>query len=152
MNALESRICSTANGSYTLVGRAAIMLALSYTREGEKFLKTELKKNDFACATTCFGSRIDKVKRKITEAVLGTAIKNGVIEKTAEEIRALIKAIKKARSGFCFYPLANTGYVFKAGLVSDGKWIAVALFGQSVFFPENDKEQVGLGIMRIKQW
>jgi hut operon positive regulator len=148
MSDKENRISFSIDGD-TTVGRAAMMLALCYTREEESILKEKLTATGLACAVTGLGGMTNEVKEKITQAVLGAALHNGVINKTTQEIHALIHATMEAQRGILLDVMINTSFALKIGLASDGAWVAVAIFGQAAFHPMTNHERAGLGIMHI---
>ena len=55
----------------------------------------------------------------------------------------------EAITGITNHILFDAALKLKMAIVSDGKWVAVALYGDSAIHPITNHERAGLGIMHI---
>lgn len=130
--------------------RAAMLLALSLSREEEEALKREFERNGhFKCAVTEVGAKLPLFREKIIPAVMGASLNCGVISKTPQHVHALIHATLEAVEGFTGSVLLSGDLAAKIGIVRDSQWIAVALFGESADHGLINHKRSGLGVMHI---
>lgn len=131
------------------LGRAAMLLALSSTREEEENIKIFLMKHGFNCVATEIGGLSDNIKSKILNAAIGAALNRGIIKKESKELHALIHASIEAERGLMLDMPVNASIAIKLAIVRDESWIAVAIFGQSAIHTLTNHERAGLGFMHI---
>ena len=132
------------------VGRAAMLLALTASREEEEKIKGQIEQEKgYRCAVTEVGGKVNDFKEKITNAVIGAALNCGVIEKDSRQVHALLHATMEAENGMLFGSAIGLNLAVKVGIASDNEWIAVALFGQSGAHFLTSHERAGFGLMHL---
>ena len=132
------------------VGRAAMLLALTATREEEDELKKNIELgNNIKCAVTEVGGKVNDFKEKITNSVIGAALNCNVIEKDSRQVHALLHATMEAENGMLFGSAIGLNLAVKVGIARDAEWIAVALFGQSGAHFLTSHERAGFGLMHL---
>lgn len=132
--------------------RAALLLALTQTREDEEKLKKELiQTHGFRCGVTEIGGTVCILQHngKLTNSVLSAAFNTGVIAKEPKKIHALVHAALEASNSIFIHTNGNTSFALKIGLATDLDWIAVAIFGRSSLHPLSEHCRVGLGYMHL---
>lgn len=131
--------------------RAALYLALSETREEEDALKKQLMDDGLCCGVTEIGGTVATLQPtgKLTNSVISAAINTGVIQKDARKIHALVHAALEASNSIFIHTNSNASFALKIGLVTDTKWIAVAIFGRASLHPLSEHCRVGLGFMNL---
>ena len=117
------------------VGVAAMLLALTRTLKDEETAKRALTEAGHKFVVTEVGGKTsyDDFHEKVNRAVIGASLNSGIIEKTANDIHALIHATEEA----------------KKAVVRGSGWLAVALFGKSALHYMTNHERAGLGVMHI---
>jgi hut operon positive regulator len=134
----------------TTIGRAAMFLALTHTREEESMLREVLEgKMKFKCAVTEVGGKTNEFKDKIIHSVIGAALNCGVIDKVPKQVHALLHATMEAENGILIDSVVNVNLAVKIGIVSNDEWIAVAMFGQSGAHFLTSHERAGFGLMPL---
>jgi hut operon positive regulator len=131
------------------LGKIAISLALSSDSEEEQKLKDKYNRDNYICAITATGGEIPLLAKKINNAVIGACLNNNVIEKTPEEIHAVIHATLEAKQGLLLTVPSGASFVGKVAIVRKDRWIAVAIYGHSAMHFMTNHERIGLGIMHI---
>ncbi len=132
------------------VGRAAMLLALTATREEEDTLKAIIEQGkNIKCAVTEVGGKVNDFKEKITNSVIGAALNCGVINKDSRQVHALLHATMEAENGMLFGSAIGLNLAVKVGIACDAEWIAVALFGQSGAHFLTSHERAGFGLMHL---
>lgn len=128
-------------------GIAAMLLALTQTIYDEEKVKQIVAKNGFKAVVTEVGGRtsFDDFNEKINRAVIGASLNSGVIQKTTNDIHALIHATEEAKKGI----LVSANLAMKIAVARDDTWIAVALFGKSALHYMTNHDRAGLGVMHI---
>lgn len=132
--------------------RAALLLALSDTREEEELLKKELHGSfNMRCGVTEIGGTVATLQHtgKLTNSVMSTAFNTGVIPKDARNIHALVHATLEASNSIFIHTNGNASFALKVGLTTDSQWIAVAIYGRSSLHPLSEHARVGLGFMHL---
>lgn len=133
----------------SILGKVAIMLALSADSDEEQRLKDKYSNDNYMCAVTAAGGEIPLLAKKINNAVIGACLNNNIIEKTPEEIHSVIHATLEAKEGILLSLPSGASFVGKVAIVRKGRWIAVAIFGHSAMHFLTNHERVGLGIMHL---
>lgn len=131
------------------MGQAALLLAITKTREDEENIRTVLNGKGFKCAVTETGGSVQEVRKKVIKSVLGAALNNGVIEKNSREAHAILHATQEAERGYMFDSFWSNDVMMKISIVRTTNWIAVGMFGQSAMHMETNHERAGLGVMHI---
>ncbi len=130
--------------------RAAMLLALTTSREEEETLKQSLEANGhYKCAVTELGARLATFRERLLSAVTGAALNCGVVSKTPQHMHALSHAAHEALAGFLPESAVNGDVAAKIAVVRDSQWVAVALFGEWAEHPVCNHNRSGLGVMHI---
>lgn len=132
-------------------GTAAMLLALTQTIYDEKKVKQIVAKNGFKAVVTEVGGRtsFDDFNEKINRAVIGASLNSGIIQKTTNDIHALIHATEEAKKGILVSVSTSANLAMKIAVARDDTWIAVALFGKSALHYMTNHDRAGLGVMHI---
>lgn len=133
------------------VGVAAMLLALTRTLKDEETAKRALTEVGHKFAVTEVGGKTsyDDFHEKVNRAVIGASLNSGIIEKTANDIHALIHATEEAKKGILVSVSSSASLALKIAVVRDDGWLAVALFGKSALHYMTNHERAGLGVMHI---
>ena len=132
-------------------GTAAMLLALTQTIYDEEKVKQIVAKNGFKAVVTEVGGRtsFDDFNEKINRAVIGASLNSGIIQKTTNDIHALIHATEEAKKGILVSVSTSANLAMKIAAARDDTWIAVALFGKSALHYMTNHDRAGLGVMHI---
>jgi len=132
--------------------RAAILLALSETREEEEELRNSFSNIfNIRCAVTGLGGTVANLRHtgKLTNSVMATAFNTGFIQKEARVIHAIIHATMEASNSVFTHTNSNASVALKIGLTTNFEWLAVAIYGRSSLHPLMEHVRVGLGVMHL---
>ncbi|MFW5986007.1 MAG: HutP family protein [Halanaerobiales bacterium] len=123
---------------------AAIYLAMTRTREYEKYWLEKIKKYGYRGAITQTGASAEKLPIKLRESTTVAAIARGVITENSREKTAVSNAVKDAYSQLA---LINPGLGggFKISAVRGEDYICVAIFGKFGHALVDGPEQLALG-------
>jgi len=139
--------------SYSLenieIGRLALILAMSVSREQEDQIKNALENGNYRFCITEVGGEWSDFNRKLYKAVIGATLNNDVISKTSNEMHALLHAVEDAKKGFLFSDVASLHVAVKICVVREKHWIAVGIYGHSAMHSVTNHSRAGLGIMHI---
>lgn len=131
------------------IGRLAIILAMSLSREQESLIKTALADLDYKfCITEVGGDRLE-FNKKLYNAVMGATLHNNIIVKNSQEVHALLHATEEAKKGFLFKEVSSLNIAVKVGIVRKDHWLAVSIYGYSAMNSITNHSRVGLGLMHI---
>lgn len=134
------------------IERAAILLALTETREEEEKLKKSLNELfDIRCGVTELGGTVANLQHtgKLTNSIISTAFNTGIIPKEARKIHALVHATLEASNSVFIHTNSNASLALKIGLTTNFEWLAVAIYGRSSLHPILEHARVGLGVMHL---
>lgn len=133
------------------VGVAAMLLALTRTLKDEETAKRALTEAGHKFVVTEVGGKTsyDDFREKVNRAVIGASLNSGIIEKTANDIHALIHATEEAKKGILVSASSSASLALKIAVVRGSGWLAVALFGKSALHYMTNHERAGLGVMHI---
>lgn len=134
------------------VGVAAMLLALTRTLKDEETAKRALTEAGHKFVVTEVGGKTsyDDFHEKVNRAVIGASLNSGIIEKTANDIHALIHATEEAKKGILVSVSSSAASLaLKIAVVRGSGWLAVALFGKSALHYMTNHERAGLGVMHI---
>lgn len=133
------------------VGVAAMLLALTRTLKDEETAKRALTEAGHKFVVTEVGGKTsyDDFHEKVNRAVIGASLNSGIIEKTANDIHALIHATEEAKKGISVSVSSSASLALKIAVVRGSGWLAVALFGKSALHYMTNHERAGLGVMHI---
>lgn len=133
------------------VGVAVMLLALTRTLKDEETAKRALTEAGHKFVVTEVGGKTsyDDFHEKVNRAVIGASLNSGIIEKTANDIHALIHATEEAKKGILVSVSSSASLALKIAVVRGSGWLAVALFGKSALHYMTNHERAGLGVMHI---
>lgn len=135
--------------SLNRLGKTAMLAALS-DEEEEKQLKEEVNGGaDYKVACTLVSGLSSDIKKNFVKSIVGCALQNGLIRKSGEEIHAVLHAALDAFTGVVHQVPAEASLKMKVGIASDNRWIAVAVYGDSAFYPLTNHERSALSMMHL---
>lgn len=135
--------------SFTRTGKLASLAALTDDEE-EKRLKEELAHDiRYRVAITFISGLTSDIKENFVKSIIGCALQNDVIVKSSGNVHAVIHAALDALDGVVHNVPADSSLKMKVAIVSDGKWIAVAIYGDSAFYPMTNHERAGMSMMHL---
>lgn len=138
-------------GAKPSLEREALFLALTETREKENELKQALMSQKLNCAVTEIGGTVATLHPtgKLTHSVIAAALNTGVIKKDPKEIHAVVHATLEASNSIFVHTNSNASFALKIAMVTDGDWIAIAMFGRTSVNVLSEHCRVGLGFMHL---
>ncbi|KAB2952882.1 nitrogen fixation protein [Heliorestis acidaminivorans] len=134
------------------IERAALILAMTETRDKEKKLRHHyVERYGFSCVVTEVGGIVTTLQNtgKLVNSVLAAAINGKVIENIPEQINALLHATSNACKCVCMDSTHNASLALKISVISDGRWVAVAIFGKLSQHHMTEHLRVGMGYMHL---
>lgn len=130
--------------------RAAMLLAISRTREEEEAIKKVLARTKlFKFSVTEIGGMNDTLRSRLAPQIVGACVNQGVIDRAPSQVHALMHAVLEAERGLCMDAPLSGSLALKIAVVTDGSWVAVAMFGDSAFHVLTNHRRAGLGVMHI---
>lgn len=132
-------------------GTAAMLLALTQTLFDEDKAKKLVAECGFKAVVTEVGGKISfaDFNDRINRAVIGACLNSEIIQKTSNDIHAVIHATEEAKRGLLVSVSTTASLAMKIAVARDEHWVAVALFGKSALHYMTNHERAGLGIMHI---
>ncbi|WP_156775118.1 HutP family protein [Dethiosulfovibrio peptidovorans] len=143
---IVARIRFSADGQ---IGRAALLLASTLTKEDEDSVKRQLLDLGWHSVATEVGGVYGDLPQKITRALVGAALNSGVIQKDQREMHALMHAAFESLDAFIPSGLLEASIGAKIAIVRNDKWISVAVMGDTAYHAVAHHERFGLGVMHI---
>ena len=135
---------------YDRIGKIALLAAMSDNEE-EKQLKQEINNSssNFQVAVTVISGLSSDIKRTFVKSIVGCSLQNNIIKKTGPHIHAVLHASLDAITGVVHQVPAEASLKLKVGISTDGQWVAVALYGESAFYPITNHERSAMGVMHL---
>ncbi len=130
------------------IGKIAMLAALS-DEEEERTIKEKAKKIGIKVAVTVVAGLASNVKESFVKSIIGCTIQNNIIEKNPVLAHGVVHASLDALQGVLHQVPVDASIRMKAGIATDGNWIAVALYGDSAFYPLTNHERGSLSIMHL---
>ncbi len=132
-------------------GTAVMLLAMTQTIYDEDMAKQLVAQKGFKAVVTEVGGKTSfyDFNERINRAVIGACLNSGIIEKTSNDIHAVIHATEEAKKGLLVSVSTSASLAMKIAVARNEHWIAVALFGKSALHYMTNHERAGLGIMHI---
>lgn len=131
------------------IGRSALILAMTEDRKEEERIKEWLRASNYNVVATEVTGTLEEFKQKVVKNSLTAATQTKVIKEDMREQHALVHAVMEAANGILVSHLANPSLKVKVGIVSDGQWVAVAMFGYAALSIPTNHERAGLGFMHL---
>lgn len=132
------------------IGKAALLLSMSSDDEENEIKRKIIEKTNYKIGVTRVAGFTSEIRKKFAPAILGAALNCNVINKTTPEVHALLHASLEALNSIIHSESLDSSLSLKVSVVSNGKWICVAIFGDSAFYPITNHEKGALGMMHIK--
>jgi hut operon positive regulator len=131
------------------IGKIAILLAISSREEEDRFKASLADMPDIKTAVTFVSGLRSEVGKSYVKSVVNSALQANVVPKSSGGVHAVIHASLDAAQGLLFNSLAETSVKYKVAIVCNGRWVAVAVYGESAFHPTTNHERMGLGLMHL---
>lgn len=133
------------------IGRLALMAAMSDETE-ERELKKEINTDStgYQLAITIITGLSSDVKKSFCKSIVGCSLQNEIISKSPTQVHAVLHASLDALTGVIHSVPAEASLKLKVGIVANNHWIAVAIYGDSAFYPITNHERCGLGVMNLR--
>jgi hut operon positive regulator len=131
------------------IGKIAIMAAISSRGEEDVFKDMLSAMPGIKLAVTFIAGLRTEVGKTFIKSIVNSALQANVVAKTSSGVHAVIHASIEASQGLLFNSLAETSVKYKVAIVSNGRWVAVAVYGESAFLPETNHERMGFGVMHL---
>lgn len=125
------------------------MLAMTEVREEEERIKEVLTSLGYQNIATEVSGPLADFKQKVMKNSVAAALHTGLIENDPVQIHGLVHAALEASQGILIAALANPSIKVKMAIVTDGKWIAVGMFGVTALHVLTNHERAGLGVMHL---
>jgi hut operon positive regulatory protein len=130
------------------LGKVAVLAALTDGQE-EAVIKSEVGPAGYRLAITFVSGMSTDIKTSFVKSIIGCAVQNGIIQKTPGQIHAVVHAALDAFTGVLHAVPADASLKLKVAIVSNETWIAVAIYGDSAFYPLTNHERCALGVMHL---
>lgn len=132
------------------LGKTALIAAMTSQAE-EAALKERIAAiaPGMKIAITFVSGMTTEVKRRFVQAVITCSVQNEIIRKEKEPVHAVMHAALEAFDHICSHIPAEASLKMKVAVVSDGKWVAVAIYGDSAIQLLTNHERAALGIMHL---
>ncbi len=130
------------------LGKTALLAALSDENE-EEAIKRAVLDTEYRLAITFVSGRSTDIKSTFVKSIIGCALQNEIIRKTPGQIHAVLHAALDALTGIVHSVPADASLKMKVAIAADDHWIAVAIFGDSAFYPLTNHERSALGVMHL---
>jgi len=138
------------NISCNRIGKTALIAAMTSPSE-EADLKSRIDSiaPGMKVAITFVSGMTTDVKRKFIQAVITCSVQNELIRKEKETVHAVMHAALEAFDHICSHIPADASLKMKVAIVTDEKWVAVAIYGDSAIQLLTNHERAALGIMHL---
>lgn len=131
------------------LGRTAILASLTDEAE-ELAMKQLVQQSPFRLAITFVSGLSNEIRATFVKSVINCAVQNGIIQKSPGQIHAVVHAALDAYTGVVHAVPADASLKIKVAIVTDGMWVAVAVYGDSAFYHMTNHERSGLGVMHLR--
>ncbi|MDK2872147.1 MAG: hypothetical protein PWQ16_1499 [bacterium] len=131
------------------VERGAVLLAISKSREEEALIKGVLSSLGLRACVFEIGGINDELRPKLGIQTVTNCLKHGVIRQVKSDVHAVIHAVLEAERGLLMDAPLSSSLLLKVAVVSDGRWVAVCMFGESAFHVLTNHRRIGLGVMHL---
>lgn len=130
------------------LGKTALLAAISDEDE-EQYVKDAAERTEYRLAITFVTGLSSEIKTKFVKSIIGCALQNDIIKKTPGQIHAVLHAALDALTGIVHSVPADASLKLKVAITADHQWIAVAIYGDSAFYPLTNHERSSLGVMHL---
>lgn len=136
-------------GLSTRIGKIALLLSMSDEEEEITIKEAIAKREGIRAAVTFVSGMTNKINTTYAKSILNAAIAGEVIKKTPNQVHAVLHASLEAFQAMTPRTSVSTSIKTKVAIVTDGKWVAVAAYGDSAFSAFTNHERGGLGVMHL---
>jgi len=136
-------------GLSTRIGKIALLLSMSDEHEEIIIKEAIARRHGIRAAVTFVSGMTNKINTTYTKSILNAAISGEVIKKTPNQIHAVLHASLEAFQAMTPRTSVSTSVKIKVAIVTDGRWVAVAAYGDSAFSAFTNHERGGLGVMHL---
>jgi hut operon positive regulator len=145
----ETVVPETVDMCLSRVGKIAMLAALSNEHE-EATIKSQVDGLDnIKLAVTFISGMSREIRSNFIKSLVGCALQNNVVNKSAGQIHAVIHAGLDALNGAMSHTPVDASVKLKVAIASDTKWISVALYGDSAFYPITNHERACMSMMHL---
>ena len=131
------------------IGKLALITAMSSDDE-EIRIKDSLKGDPHVRLTVTYVSgRKGDIERVFVRSLIGAALKADTVQERAGPIHAIIHAGLEAWHGLTHAVVDSSSLKIKVAIVSDGKWLVIAAYGDSAMHQLTNHERIGFGAMHL---
>lgn len=132
------------------IGKIALLAAMS-DEEEEARIKDFFSRQQggMKLAVTVISGMLNAVRQNFVKSLVSCAMQNGIVSKESPHVHGLIHAGMDAFSGAFLNSTLAGSVKLKVGIATDGEWIAVAVYGDSAFYPTTNHERACLGVMHL---
>ena len=143
--------CSTMEMGLQRIGKIAMLAAMSDEKEEER-IKKEVSENmnEYRLAVTFISGLSTDISKSFVKSIVGCALQNNVIRKSGTQIHAVLHAALDSLKGVIHQVPAEASLKLKVGIVSNQDWVAVAIYGDSAFYPITNHERSALSMMHLR--
>lgn len=136
-------------GLSTRIGKIALLLSMSDEHEEVVIKEAIARREGIRAAVTFVSGMTNKINTTYAKSILNAAISGEVIKKTPNQVHAVLHASLEAFQAMTPRTSVSTSIKTKVAIVTDGRWVAVAAYGDSAFSAFTNHERGGLGVMHL---
>ena len=133
----------------TRIGKIAMILSMTDENEEAAMKETVAKLGDIRAAVTFIAGTAHKINTSYAKSIINAAVAGGVIKKHPGQVHAVLHASLEAFQAMMPRTSISNNMKAKVAIVTDGKWVAVAAYGDSAFSSVTNHERGGFGIMHL---
>ncbi|RAI42572.1 HutP family protein [Rhodoplanes roseus] len=131
------------------IGKLALITAMSNDDE-ETHIKTLVgQEHHLKLTVTYVSGRKGDIEKVFVRSLIGAALKAETITEKAGPIHAVVHAGLEAWHGLTHAVVDSSSLKVKVAIVSDGKWVAIAAYGDSAMHQLTNHERIGFGVMHL---
>ena len=131
------------------VGKIAMLAALTSEVEEAEIKISAIALNNSKLAVTFISGMSKEIRNSFIKSLVGCALQNDIIDKQAGQIHAVIHAGLDALNGAMSHTPVEASVKLKVAIASDTKWISVAIYGDSAFYPVTNHERACMSMMHL---
>lgn len=140
---------ATVEMNLSRVGKIAMLAALTSELEEAAIKSQIMELENMKLAVTFISGMSRDIRNNFIKALVGCALQNSVIIKKAGQIHAVIHAGLDALNGAMSHTPVEASVKLKVAIASDTKWIGVAIYGDSAFYPVTNHERACMSMMHL---
>ncbi len=126
------------------------MLAALTDEEEEVLIKARMgHEGNIKLAVTFISGMSRDIRSSFIKSLVGCVLQNKIVNKTPGEIHAVIHAGLDALAGAMSQTPVDASLKLKVAVASDTKWVGVAVYGDSAFYPVTNHERACMSMMHL---